>query len=414
MLYRAGLRLALTIVCLTDAAPPTPLYFFDCDPAELADAFVAWGLKAFRAKQVVQWVYERGVSDFDAMTNLSRTDRAVLREHLLIESGEAIRHQLATDGTQKLLIAWDDLPATSSTETQDAGVGNTVSTALPQVGNAAAGKDFDPRPQTECVMIPSDSRASGRKRQTACISSQVGCPVGCHFCASGLGGLEQNLAAGRIVEQVWRLSRLEGVGRITNVVFMGMGEPLANFAAVSKALRHLTADWGLGISARRITVSTVGVPSGIRRLAEVDLPVTLAISLHAPNDDVRRRIIPWAEFVSIDQLIDAGRHYFDKTGREITLEYILLGGVNDQPEHARELARVAKKLRSNVNLIRYNEVKGLAFNRPASDDVHRFQEILDAANVNVHIRASRGRDIAAACGQLRHESRPQPPATQPA
>ncbi|MFW6335936.1 MAG: 23S rRNA (adenine(2503)-C(2))-methyltransferase RlmN [Phycisphaeraceae bacterium] len=406
---------------MSDARDPMPLYFFECDPADLADAFVAWGLKAFRAKQVVQWVYERGVWDFDDMTNLSRADRAVLRERLVIESGEAIRHQLATDGTQKLLIAWDDLAAPSSTEAEENRVApdstaatlasNAAPTALPLMGGAG-GVDFDPRPQTECVMIPSDSRASGRKRQTACISSQVGCPVGCRFCASGLGGLERNLVAGRIVEQVWRLGRLEGVGRITNVVFMGMGEPLANFAAVAKALRHITADWGLGISARRITVSTVGVPSGIRRLAEIDLPVTLAISLHAPNDEVRRRIIPWAEFVSIDQLIDAGRYYFDKTGREITLEYILLGGVNDRPEHARELARVARKLRSNVNLIRYNEVKGLEFNRPASEDVHRFREILDAANVNVHIRASRGRDIAAACGQLRHESRPPSVATR--
>ncbi|MFW5681857.1 MAG: 23S rRNA (adenine(2503)-C(2))-methyltransferase RlmN [Phycisphaeraceae bacterium] len=406
---------------MSDARDPMPLYFFECDPADLADAFVAWGLKAFRAKQVVQWVYERGVWDFDDMTNLSRADRAVLRERLVIESGEAIRHQLATDGTQKLLIAWDDLAAPSSTEAEENRVApdsttasipsQSTPTALPLMGGAG-GVDFDPRPQTECVMIPSDSRASGRKRQTACISSQVGCPVGCRFCASGLGGLERNLVAGRIVEQVWRLGRLEGVGRITNVVFMGMGEPLANFAAVAKALRHITADWGLGISARRITVSTVGVPSGIRRLAEIDLPVTLAISLHAPNDEVRRRIIPWAEFVSIDQLIDAGRYYFDKTGREITLEYILLGGVNDRPEHARELARVARKLRSNVNLIRYNEVKGLEFNRPASEDVHRFREILDAANVNVHIRASRGRDIAAACGQLRHESRPPSVATR--
>ena len=390
---------------MLDAAPPTPLHFFECDPTELADAFVAWGLRAFRAKQVVQWVYERGVSDFDAMTNLSRADRAVLGERLVIESGEAVRHQLATDGTQKLLIAWDELHTPPTPPSEAPRVFGPASTALPQIGGDAADRDSEQRPQTECVMIPSDSRASGRKRQTACISSQVGCPVGCRFCASGLGGLEENLSAGRIVEQVWRLGRLEGFGRITNVVFMGMGEPLANFAAVSKALRHLTADWGLNLSARRITVSTVGVPSGIRRLAEIDLPVTLAISLHAPNDEVRRRIIPWAEFVSIDQLIDAGRHYFDKTGREITLEYILLGGVNDQPQHARELARVAKKLRSNVNLIRYNEVKGLEFNRPASEDVHRFRDTLDAANVNVHIRASRGRDIAAACGQLRHESR---------
>jgi 23S rRNA (adenine2503-C2)-methyltransferase len=207
------------------------------------------------------------------------------------------------------------------------------------------------------------------------------------------------------VEQAWRLAQLPGVGRITNVVFMGMGEPLANFEAVVAAIRTLTAAWGMGISARRITVSTVGLPAQIRRLAQIDLPITLAISLHAPNDAIRRQLIPWAEFVSIDQLVDAGRAYFEHTGREITLEYLLLGQVNDQPEHARELALVARRLRANVNLIRYNEVRGLPYQRPGSDDVHRFQAILRRAHVNAHIRASRGRDIAAACGQLRHETR---------
>ena len=185
---------------------------------------------------------------------------------------------------------------------------------------------------------------------------------------------------------------------------MGMGEPLSNFNAVTTAVQTLMADWGLGISGRKITISTVGLPAQIKRLADLALPVTLAISLHAPNDTIRRRIIPWAEFVSIDQLIQAGRDYFNKTGREITLEYILLGHVNDQSEHARELARVARTLRSNVNLIRYNEVEPLPYRRPDDSDVRRFQKILRDANVNTHIRASRGRDIAAACGQLRHES----------
>jgi 23S rRNA (adenine2503-C2)-methyltransferase len=160
----------------------------------------------------------------------------------------------------------------------------------------------------------------------------------------------------------------------------------------------------MNLSARKITVSTVGVPAGIRRLADLDLPVTLAISLHAPNDTLRKQIIPWAEFVSIQQLTDAGRDYFKKTGREITLEYILLGGVNDQSEHARELAAVARRLRSNLNLIRYNEVAGLPYLRPEDADVHAFQQTLRTAGLNVHIRASRGRDIAAACGQLRHEA----------
>ena len=256
-------------------------------------------------------------------------------------------------------------------------------------------------------MIPTDNRS------TACLSSQVGCPVGCRFCASGLEGLEGNLSAGRIVEQAWRLSRLPGVKRLTNIVFMGMGEPLANDKAVRSAIKVLNADWGLGISARKITVSTVGLPAAIRRFADFELPVTLALSLHAPNDDLRREIIPWAEYSTVAELLDACGEYYERSHREITLEYILLGGVNDQPEHARELAEVAGRLRSNINLIRYNEVDGLPFSRPRSDDVHRFQATLRGKGINAHIRASRGRDIAAACGQLRHERRNAPPPISP-
>jgi 23S rRNA (adenine2503-C2)-methyltransferase len=252
-------------------------------------------------------------------------------------------------------------------------------------------------------MIPADEVEGSKSRKTACISSQVGCPVGCRFCASGIGGLDGNLSAGRIVEQVWRLGTLPEVDRISNVVFMGMGEPLANFDHVVRAIRTINADWGLGISARRITISTVGVPAQIRRLADLELPVTLALSLHAPNDAIRRKLIPWAEYVTIAQLFEALSYYFNKTGREITLEYTLLRNTNDRPEHARELAAIAKRLRANVNLIRYNEVRGMPFERPATEDVRQFQAILTKAGINTHIRASRGRDIAAACGQLRHE-----------
>jgi 23S rRNA (adenine2503-C2)-methyltransferase len=252
--------------------------------------------------------------------------------------------------------------------------------------------------ETECVMIPAE------ERRTACVSSQMGCPVGCRFCASGLEGVEGNLTAGRIVEQVWRLGQLPGVGRITNVVFMGMGEPLANFAAVTDAIRTLNAPWGLGIGARRITVSTVGLPAAIRKLCSFEIPVTLALSLHAPNDELRRKIIPWAEYSTVAELLEACQEWFRKTGREITLEYILLGGFNDRREHAEELSRVARTIRANVNLIRYNEVDGLPFERPGDDDVLAFQSTLREAGINTHIRASRGRDIKAACGQLRHEA----------
>jgi 23S rRNA (adenine2503-C2)-methyltransferase len=206
------------------------------------------------------------------------------------------------------------------------------------------------------------------------------------------------------VEQVWRLQQLPGVERISNVVFMGMGEPLSNFAAVTKAVRTLAAEWGMGISARKITISTVGLPKAIEKLAEqMELPVTLALSLHAPSDELRRQLIPWAQYSTIAELLAACRKWFEKTGREITLEYTLLRGVNDRPEHAVQLAQVAKTLRANVNLIRYNEVAGLPFKRPRSEDVVEFQRVLQGRHINAHIRRSRGRDIAAACGQLRHE-----------
>jgi len=403
-------------------------HVFDLDPAALRDLLRGWGEPAYRAEQVLQWVYQRGVADPAAMTNLPATLRDRLSDGLDFVAGEVVRHQHATDGTQKLLVDW----AADTAPLPPGGDGGGSDTGGLQIAGSAP----PPRPfrgegdtvrlgvasdnpyagdRTECVMIPTDATAESGGRRTACVSSQVGCPVGCRFCASGLGGLDRNLSTGQIVQQVWQLGRLlraggDAVGRVTNVVFMGMGEPLANFAAVSRAIVTLNAGWGLGISARRITVSTVGVPSGIRRLAEFPLPVTLAVSLHAPDDALRRQIIPWAEFVTIEQLCDAGRHYFEKTGREVTLEYILLGGFNDRVDHARRLASVAKRLRSNVNLIRYNEVAGLPYRRPATEDVRAFQQALRAAGVNAHIRASRGRDIAAACGQLRHESRQGQPA----
>ena len=386
--------------------PAASDHFFDHTPDSLAALFVDWGLPRYRAKQVFDWVYAKGVADPEQMTNLGKRDRAMLNDKLRFVIGRTVRHQRATDGTQKLLVDWDDRdpasaatdPTTSLPVVPASGGGCTANDAADNESAWYAGN------RTECVMIPSDHDASGRPRRTACISSQVGCPVGCKFCASGLGGLDGNLTTGQIVQQAWQLSWLPGVGGLSNIVFMGMGEPMANLKNVLPALTALTADWGLGLSARRVTVSTVGVPVGIRKLAAFDLPVTLAISLHAPNDTLRKDIIPWASFVSIQDLIDAGRDYFNATGREITLEYILLSGVNDLPEHAHELAAVCRKLRCNVNLIRYNEVDGLPFKRPADGDVRGFRGVLSDAGVNVHIRASRGRDIAAACGQLRHEA----------
>lgn len=344
----------------------------------------------FRAKQILEWVYEKGVADPSQMSNLSKRDRELLGAEMTFLSGETLAHQSASDGTQKLLIEWRDFADPASSP--DRGLSLPVMSS----DRSAAGKSDR---QTECVMIPTEDR------KTACISSQIGCPVGCRFCASGMGGLDGNLSTGRIVEQVWRLGRLNDVGRISNVVFMGMGEPLSNFKNVTGAIRVITALWGLGISARKVTISTVGLPQAITRLAEeFDLPVTLALSLHAPNDYIRRKLIPWAEYTTIDDLLKACHRWFEKTGREITLEYTLLRDVNDRPKHAEELAGIAKSIRANINLIRYNEVDGTEFQRPRNTDVLEFQKILRSNNLNAHIRASRGRDIAAACGQLRHEA----------
>ena len=362
--------------------------FFEFDPTTLAAWAAARKMPAFVTKQIMEWVYTKGVIAPALMTNLSKLNRERLEQEMIFEQGRVEAEMSASDGTQKLLLAWPD----SS---------KRAAKLLPIVGAPSADRT------TECVMIPNP------ERKTACVSSQVGCPVGCKFCASGIGGLEGNLTRGRIVEQAWRLGRLKGVERISHVVFMGMGEPLANFSAVTDAIRTLNAPWGMGISARRITVSTVGLPSAIRKLVGFEIPVTLALSLHAPNDQMRREIIPWAEYSTIEELLDACDEYFRATGREITLEYIVLGGFNDRPEHADELSVLARKLRANVNLIRWNEVADLPFRRPLTEDVLQFQEVLRSRGVNVHIRASRGRDIAAACGQLRHEVKMSSTATTP-
>ncbi len=418
-------------------AVSAPIPFFSLAPAAL-DALVAtWGWPKFRAQQLRDWVYKKSVADPDRMTNLSKRDRDALRAHLHVAPATIARRQLSEDGTLKLLLDWG---------TNDKG--NQI--------------------QAETVMIPDADR------KTACVSSQVGCPVGCKFCASGMNGVKGNLSAAQIVEQVFQLNlamsetgtrnaedhardgdgacrpetreegpldsefgatrpvsaplattRLSGLDsdphgpsrsparvsdldhRISNIVFMGMGEPLANYANVMGAIRILHDPACFNLGARRITISTVGVPAKMRDLAHEQLPLNLAISLHAPNEPLRKQLIPWAEHFALNDILNAARYYFDKTGREVTLEYILLHNVNDRPEHARELAKLVKTLRANVNLIRYNEVEGLPYVRPKSDDVVNFQNILRNANVNAHVRKSRGRDIDAACGQLRRKEQQQ-------
>ncbi|MCG3126763.1 MAG: putative dual-specificity RNA methyltransferase RlmN [Phycisphaerae bacterium] len=333
-------------------------------------AFAAqFELEPYRAAQLRAWIFQRGATAFDQMSDLSKTLRAQLDERAELYRGTITRQTDAADGVAKLLITWPDGAA------------------------------------VETVWIPEPDR------HTACISSQVGCPVGCRFCASGLDGVERNLSAGEIVEQAMRVRRLVTRGdtgadaaRLSNVVLMGMGEPLANYEQVVHAIRIIMAPDGMGISARRITLSTVGLPAQIRRLAGEHLAINLALSLHAPDDDLRRELIPWGKGVPIAELIDACREYFDRTGREITLEYVLLAGVNDLPAHALRLAELARRLRCNVNLLRYNPVPTLPFERPSAESAFEFQSILRRQGVNAHVRTSRGRDANAACGQLRRAS----------
>jgi 23S rRNA (adenine2503-C2)-methyltransferase len=318
--------------------------------------------KRFRTTQILEWAYSHGAGSFDEMTNLPKRMRAELAESMTLFESQIAGRAESTDGSIKLLLRWSD-GATS-----------------------------------ECVLIPETNR------QTACISTQVGCPVGCVFCASGLGGLERNLTAAQIVEQAVSIARLCAPDRLSNVVFMGLGEPLANYAATVAAVRIINADWGLNVGARKITVSTVGLPSQMRRLADEGLQITLALSLHAPTEDLRRKLIPWAATVTLDDLVSAARYFFDVTGREITLEYVLLADVNDQAEHARQLAALSRSMRSNVNLIPYNPVPSLPYRRPDDKAQLAFLTLLRERGVNAHLRRSRGLDIAAACGQLRRKS----------
>lgn len=343
--------------------------FFDLTPDELRAIVESWKEPTYRVDQIFEWVYLHGVTEYEQMTNLPKRMRESLQREIPLYQSSIIKEQRSKDGTIKNLLQWSD--ATTS----------------------------------ECVLIP------GHERNTACISTQVGCPVGCVFCASGLGGLEKQLSAGKIVEQAMRVRQLCGEDRLSNVVFMGLGEPLANYNATVKALRTINASWAMEIAARKITVSTVGLPSRIRQLAEEGLQITLAISLHAPNDELRKQLIPWAENVSIDLLIEAANVYFKNTGREVTLEYILLDNVNDSIEHASELASVAKRMRCNINLISYNPVDGLIYKSPQEQNVIRFQNRLRDRGVNVHLRTSRGLDIDAACGQLRKRESQSPATT---
>ena len=303
------------------------------------------------------------------MTDLPQSLRDRLAESYTVQSHRELARSEAPGGTTKLLLAWPD--------------GAT----------------------TETVMIPAPEPST---RRTVCLSTQVGCDVGCRFCASGIGGSQRNLTVGEIVEQALAVNSILGrkQERLSHVVFMGMGEPLANYEATIEATRRLNAEWGLGLAQRRITISTVGLPTQIERLAKENLQITLALSLHAPTDGLRKELIPWAQGVALDRLLDTCRTYRQKTGREITLEYCLLERVNDELVHARQLASISRDLKAHINLLMYNPVAGLPFTRPSRNRAFEFLRHLRQSGAKAHLRESRGLDADAACGQLRRQTRP--------
>ncbi len=319
------------------------------------------GKPTFRAKQILEWVYGKRASDFEEMTNLSKELRERVSESFALRTLEKVRVQDSGDGeTFKYLWKLGD--------------GKLV----------------------ESVLICSGDR------RTVCVSSQVGCPAKCAFCASGKNGFFRNLEAGEIVEQVVQIDdHLKEKGeRVSHVVFMGMGEPLRNYESVVSAIRVLIHPGQMGLSQRRITVSTVGVIEGIERFKEEGLKVNLVLSLHAPNQQIRKKVIPYARQYPLGELLNAMDGYAERTGRDVTYEYILMAGLNDAPEHAEELATLVGKRQCTVNLIPYNPVPGLRLKRPTGGAIEAFRNVLGRRGVVHTCRYTKGNDIAAACGQL--------------
>jgi len=319
---------------------------------------------AYRANQILPWVYQHGITDWALMGNIPLKLRQELAQHFYLRRANLQKALHCKDGTIKLLLSWPD------------------------------GAD------TETVLMFEGDR------RTVCLSSQVGCTVGCAFCASGLSGLERSLQASEIVEQViLAREQLSQDDRISNVVIMGMGEPLANYQNTLRAVKAINAEWGLGIAARRLTISTIGLPEQIRQLAHQPIQLTLAFSMHAGDDNLRSKLIPWAQKISLDEIFSALDYYYRQTHREITLEYVLLDGVNCSLADADKLARWSKRTRCNINLINYNPVAETGFRSPSKAAVRAFMDRLHKCGVNVHLRKSRGSEIDAACGQLRRRRR---------
>ena len=338
-------------------------HLFDIKPTELQAWFERRHIPDYRAGQIQSWLFRRRADQFEQMTDLPASLRIDLAESFTIWSTQITKHSSANDGTEKLLLRLAD-------------------------GG-----------QIECVLLRDGVRRS------ICISSQVGCAMGCVFCASGLNGVDRNLTTGEIIEQVLRLQQLlPSDERLSHIVVMGMGEPLANLDAVLPALELVSHADRLDISARRITISTVGLPAAIKRLSGLNSRYQLAVSLHAPNDKLRNRLVPVNDCIGLEAILSASDEYFAVSGRRLTYEYVLLADVNDGPQHASELAGLMRGRPALVNLIPYNPVSGLPYQSPSREAVDRFRSILEKRGINVQVRKRKGDRINAACGQLRRSA----------
>lgn len=331
---------------------------------EMEDLAEDLGLKRYRGKQIFHWVYGKASGSLEEMTDLSKEVRAVLAQKAYLSKLPVLKRQLSTDGTEKFLFSLED--------------GHTI----------------------ESVLLPEEDRL------TICISTQVGCGMGCAFCLTGKGGLVRNLQSSEIVNQV--LKAQEGLAqgkRITNIVIMGMGEPFANYNNLIKAIEILTDPHGVSIGARRITISTSGLIHGIKKLGTSGLNVNLAISLNASTDEQRSIIMPVNKKYPLDDLLRTCREFPMKRRKMLGFEYVLIEGFNNSPEDARRVAKLLKGIRCKINLIPVNEFPGSSFKRPSESSVLTFQEILFEHNYTVFIRKSRGADILAACGQLHEQEK---------
>jgi 23S rRNA (adenine2503-C2)-methyltransferase len=367
-------------------------HILDQSPEQLRTWLLEHGQPPYRSAQVRKWLFEKRAVSWEQMTDLPHSLREQLAAEFDIWLTQIAVHRKDEDGTEKLLLTLADgcKPADDANKPAPDGSTETNAVASPPKGPS----------QIECVLLRDD-----KGHCSMCISTQVGCGMKCAFCATGLGGLTRNLTSGEILEQMLQLQRLlQPDERLSHVVCMGMGEPLANLDRLMPALAAASAKDGLGIGVRKITISTVGLPVGIRRLAEQNCQYHLAVSLHAPNDQLRTQLMPTNRNIGIEAILAAADDYFEKTGRRVTYEYILLAGVNDGPLAAKQLVDLLRGRPSLVNLIPYNPVRGLHFHTPRPSAVAKFIEILQGGGLNVAIRHRKGARIDAACGQLRRNS----------